>query len=319
MFGADTYRAHAQMLSTEGSDVRDAWLTRMRDPSPTVVSSTPQGPLDWPDATVVNGDAVDAVARLEDSGDLLRAAPHGPALEDSSHPPGRPDQRQVPDEVDRRPDHGEVGVDQRAAGLGERVQLRERLVLRGCCRRTSSCPARGPTPKGRNGPEDGIPWATPQVDQVTAPRIAAVRTPPTLHRPSAAAHGPARPGVCRCPGYGGPWGPRAGLRPHGRRSTPMRVCMRACARAAAAVSPRSWIPRLGSTLGDSMFHGYWWRAAHRYGPFDAVLPPSTDRRSASRAAGRPARVPPPLTPNRRPWPPGCPPARRATPAEQRSR
>ncbi|WP_199835832.1 MULTISPECIES: hypothetical protein [unclassified Streptomyces] len=131
VFGADTYRAHAQMLSTEGSDVRDAWLTRMRDPSPTVVSSTPQGPLDWPDATVVNGDAVDAVARLENSGDLLRAASHGPALEDSSHPPGRPDQRQVPDEVDRRPDHGEVCVDQRAAGLGERVQSRERLVLRG--------------------------------------------------------------------------------------------------------------------------------------------------------------------------------------------
>jgi L-ascorbate metabolism protein UlaG (beta-lactamase superfamily) len=26
-------------------------------------------------------------------------------------------------------------------------------------------------------------------------------------------------------------------------------------------------------LGDGMFHGYWWRAAHRYGPFDAVLTP----------------------------------------------
>jgi L-ascorbate metabolism protein UlaG (beta-lactamase superfamily) len=26
-------------------------------------------------------------------------------------------------------------------------------------------------------------------------------------------------------------------------------------------------------LGDSMFHGYWWRAARRYGPFDAVLTP----------------------------------------------
>jgi L-ascorbate metabolism protein UlaG (beta-lactamase superfamily) len=26
-------------------------------------------------------------------------------------------------------------------------------------------------------------------------------------------------------------------------------------------------------LGDSMFHGYWWRAAHRHGPFDAVLTP----------------------------------------------
>lgn len=26
-------------------------------------------------------------------------------------------------------------------------------------------------------------------------------------------------------------------------------------------------------LGDSMFHGYWWRAVHRFGPFDAVLTP----------------------------------------------
>ncbi|AJT42046.1 MBL fold metallo-hydrolase [Psychromicrobium lacuslunae] len=26
-------------------------------------------------------------------------------------------------------------------------------------------------------------------------------------------------------------------------------------------------------LGDTMFHGYWWRAAHRHGPFDAVLTP----------------------------------------------
>ncbi len=26
-------------------------------------------------------------------------------------------------------------------------------------------------------------------------------------------------------------------------------------------------------LGDTMHHGYWWRAAHRYGPFDAVLTP----------------------------------------------
>lgn len=26
-------------------------------------------------------------------------------------------------------------------------------------------------------------------------------------------------------------------------------------------------------LGDTMFHGYWWRMARRYGPFDAVLVP----------------------------------------------
>src|SRR5262249_7170747 len=31
----------------------------------TVISSTLQGPLDWPDATVVSGDAVDVVARLK--------------------------------------------------------------------------------------------------------------------------------------------------------------------------------------------------------------------------------------------------------------
>ena len=26
-------------------------------------------------------------------------------------------------------------------------------------------------------------------------------------------------------------------------------------------------------LGDTMFHGYWWRIARRHGPFDAVLVP----------------------------------------------
>ncbi|GAA1561471.1 MBL fold metallo-hydrolase [Actinomadura kijaniata] len=39
----------------------------------------------------------------------------------------------------------------------------------------------------------------------------------------------------------------------------------------------SWAVEAGGKrvlhLGDSMFHGYWWRAAHRFGPFDAVLTP----------------------------------------------
>ncbi len=26
-------------------------------------------------------------------------------------------------------------------------------------------------------------------------------------------------------------------------------------------------------LGDTMFHGYWWRMTHRHGPFDVVLVP----------------------------------------------
>jgi dihydrofolate reductase len=46
--------------------VHDAWVTRMRSMPATVVSTTLKGPLDWPDATVVSGDAVDIVARLKE-------------------------------------------------------------------------------------------------------------------------------------------------------------------------------------------------------------------------------------------------------------
>ena len=66
VLGATTYREFAQMLAsgTEES-VGDAWVTRMRSLPATVVSTTLDGPLDWPDATVVSGDAVDVVARLK--------------------------------------------------------------------------------------------------------------------------------------------------------------------------------------------------------------------------------------------------------------
>ncbi|MEW2611241.1 dihydrofolate reductase family protein [Streptomyces sp. NPDC047880] len=72
VFGANTYRTFAQMLatSTENSDVRDPWVTRMRNLPTTVVSRTLEGPLDWPDATVVSGDAVDVVARLKEESDV---------------------------------------------------------------------------------------------------------------------------------------------------------------------------------------------------------------------------------------------------------
>ena len=61
VFGANTYRAFARMLasSTEESEVGDPWVTRMRSLPATVVSTTLEGPLDWPDANVVSGDAVD--------------------------------------------------------------------------------------------------------------------------------------------------------------------------------------------------------------------------------------------------------------------
>ncbi|WP_020420462.1 dihydrofolate reductase family protein [Amycolatopsis sp. ATCC 39116] len=68
VFGANTYRAFTQMLaeSTEDSDVRDPWVTRMRSLPATIVSSTLREPLDWPDATVVSGDAVDVIRRLKE-------------------------------------------------------------------------------------------------------------------------------------------------------------------------------------------------------------------------------------------------------------
>ena len=72
VFGASMYRAFAQMLasSTEDSDVRDPWVTRMRSLPATVVSTTLKGPLDWPDASVVSGDAVDVVARLKEESEV---------------------------------------------------------------------------------------------------------------------------------------------------------------------------------------------------------------------------------------------------------
>jgi dihydrofolate reductase len=72
VFGANTYRLFAEMLanSTEDSEVRDPWVTRMWKTPATVVSTTLAGPLDWPDATIVSGDAVDVVARLKEESEV---------------------------------------------------------------------------------------------------------------------------------------------------------------------------------------------------------------------------------------------------------
>ncbi|MEV0291234.1 dihydrofolate reductase family protein [Kribbella sp. NPDC050820] len=72
VFGANTYRAHAEMLaaSTEDSETHDPWVTRMYNLPATVVSNTLQAPLDWPDATVASGDAVEIVARLKEESDV---------------------------------------------------------------------------------------------------------------------------------------------------------------------------------------------------------------------------------------------------------
>jgi dihydrofolate reductase len=72
IFGANTYRAFARMLAsdTEEYEVHDPWVTRMRNLPATVVSTTLSPPVDWPDATVVRGDAVDVVARLKEESEV---------------------------------------------------------------------------------------------------------------------------------------------------------------------------------------------------------------------------------------------------------
>jgi dihydrofolate reductase len=72
VFGANTYRQFVQLLGpgTAESGVGDPWVARMTSLPATVLSSTLEGPLDWPDATVVSGDAVDIVARLKEESEV---------------------------------------------------------------------------------------------------------------------------------------------------------------------------------------------------------------------------------------------------------
>jgi dihydrofolate reductase len=72
VFGANTHREFARMLAsfTEDSEVRDPWVTRMWNMPATVISTTLAEPLDWPDAIVVSGDAVDVVTRLKEESEV---------------------------------------------------------------------------------------------------------------------------------------------------------------------------------------------------------------------------------------------------------
>jgi dihydrofolate reductase len=72
VFGATTYREFVEMLgsSTQESGGVESWADRMRRMPTTVVSSTLEAPLDWPNATVVSGDAVDIVAGLKEESDV---------------------------------------------------------------------------------------------------------------------------------------------------------------------------------------------------------------------------------------------------------
>ena len=72
VLGATTFREFVEMLGpgTEPAEPVDPWGDRMVNLPTTVVSSTLDGPLDWPDATVVGGDAVEVVTRLKETSDV---------------------------------------------------------------------------------------------------------------------------------------------------------------------------------------------------------------------------------------------------------
>jgi dihydrofolate reductase len=71
VLGANTFREFVHFLgSSAESPADDPINARMKSMPTTVVSTTLDGPLDWPDATLVNGDAVDVVARLKEESEV---------------------------------------------------------------------------------------------------------------------------------------------------------------------------------------------------------------------------------------------------------
>ena len=48
VFGADTYREFVALLGPATEEAGDPWVKRMRSMPLTVVSTTLEGPLDWP-------------------------------------------------------------------------------------------------------------------------------------------------------------------------------------------------------------------------------------------------------------------------------
>jgi dihydrofolate reductase len=63
VFGANTYSVFARLLDSWSDG--DPWVSRMLSLPTTVVSNTLEAPLEWPDATIAGGDAVDVVTRLK--------------------------------------------------------------------------------------------------------------------------------------------------------------------------------------------------------------------------------------------------------------
>jgi dihydrofolate reductase len=66
VLGATTFRNTARMFAEAPAEIGDAWAQRYRELPATVISSTLDDTLGWPDATIVSGDAVEIIARLKE-------------------------------------------------------------------------------------------------------------------------------------------------------------------------------------------------------------------------------------------------------------
>ena len=72
VLGANTMRMFMEAMGPRSGSMTDVDPVNaaMRNLPTTVVSTTLESPLEWPDATVMRGDAVDAVERLKEESDV---------------------------------------------------------------------------------------------------------------------------------------------------------------------------------------------------------------------------------------------------------
>ena len=72
VLGANTMRMFMEAMGPRSGSMTDVDPVNaaMRNLPTTVVSTTLESPLDWPDATVMRGDAVDAVERLKEESEV---------------------------------------------------------------------------------------------------------------------------------------------------------------------------------------------------------------------------------------------------------
>jgi dihydrofolate reductase len=72
VFGATSFRDNLEMAATfpAAFEARDSWINQLRNLPATVLSNTLEGPVDWPDATIATGDAIDIITRLKEESDL---------------------------------------------------------------------------------------------------------------------------------------------------------------------------------------------------------------------------------------------------------